>query len=103
MNKVRSLAALLLVLVTAAWFSPKTITLAVPGMTCSTCPITIKKALTRVPGVTSVAVSYEKLEAVVTFDDSKTNSEALIKATTDVGYPSTVKPAKTPSPSMPRD
>ena len=103
MNTVRSLAALLLVLVTAAWLTPKTITLAVPGMTCSTCPITIKKALTKVPGVTSVAVSYEKLEAVVTFDDSRTNAEALIKATTDAGYPSTVKPATPPSPSVPRD
>lgn len=103
MNRVRSLAALLLVLVTAAWFTPKTITLSVPGMTCSTCPITVRKALTKVPGVTSVAVSYEKLEAVVTFDDSKTNIEALIKATTDAGYPSTVKAVKTPSPTVPRD
>lgn len=103
MNKVRSLATLLLVLVTAAWFTPKTITLAVPGMTCSTCPITVKKALTKVPGVTSVAVSYARLEAVVTFDDSRTNAEALIKATTDAGYPSTVKPATTPSASVPRD
>lgn len=103
MNKVRSLVALLLVLVTAAWFTPKTITLAVPGMTCSTCPITVKKALTKVPGVMSVTVSYEKLEAIVTFDDGKTSTEALIKATTDAGYPSTAKPAKAPSPGVPRD
>jgi mercuric ion binding protein len=83
----------LLVLVTAAWAAPKTITLSVPGMTCATCPITIRAALKKVPGVTYVTVSYERLEAVVTFDDTKTNATALIKATTDAGYPSKVKPA----------
>lgn len=63
MNKVRSLVALLLVLVTAAWFTPKTITPAVPGMTCSTCPITVQKALTKVPGVMSwISVDSETRE-----------------------------------------
>jgi len=91
----------LLVLVTAAWAAPKTITLSVPGMTCATCPITIRAALKKVPGVTDVTVSYERLEAVVTFDDTKTNATALIKATTDAGYPSKVKPA-TPTVNGPR-
>ncbi|MEO6445220.1 MAG: mercury resistance system periplasmic binding protein MerP [Gemmatimonadaceae bacterium] len=91
MKLLRSLAAVLLVLVTAAWITPRTVTLAVPGMNCSTCPITIKRALTKVPGVTHVEVSYEKLEAVVTYDDSRTTPEALMKATTDAGYPSIVK------------
>lgn len=94
MRFLRSAAIGLMVLMTAAWVTPKTITLSVPGMTCATCPITIKAALRKVPGVTEVTVSYEKLEAVVTFDDAKTNSDALIKATTDAGYPSTVKPAR---------
>lgn len=94
MNVLRTTVIALLVLVTAAWVTPKTVTLAVPGMTCATCPITIKAALNKVPGVTRVEVSYEKLEAVVTFEDTKTNINALIKATTDAGYPSTVKPAK---------
>lgn len=91
----------LLVLVTTAWSALKTITLSVPGMTCATCPITIRTALRKVLGVTDVTVSYERLEAVVTFDDTKTDAEALIKATTDAGYPSTVKPA-TPTASRSR-
>ena len=66
----------------------KTVTLSVPGMNCDLCPITIKKAISRVPGVTSVETSYEKKEAVVTFDDSKTSIEALTKATANAGYPS---------------
>ena len=95
MRQIRSAAALFM-LVAVAHMAPKTITLSVPGMTCATCPITITKALTMVKGVTRVDVSYEKLEAVVTYDDAKTTVEALMKATTDAGYPSTVKlPTKT--------
>jgi mercuric ion binding protein len=66
----------------------QTATLKVPGMTCSACPITVKKALSKVDGVEKVEVSFEKKEAMVTFDDAKTNEKALIKATTDAGYSS---------------
>lgn len=73
-----------------AWAANKTVMLAVPGMTCAACPITVKKALNKVPGVAVVEVSFENKLAVVTFDDAKTNVEALTHATTDAGYPSTV-------------
>ncbi|MGQ0654267.1 MAG: mercury resistance system periplasmic binding protein MerP [Betaproteobacteria bacterium] len=76
---------------TAVLAEPKTVALSVSNMTCATCPIAVKKSLTRVPGVSSAAVSFEKSEAVVTFDDAKTNVDALVKATTDAGYPSTAK------------
>ena len=66
----------------------KTVTLDVPGMTCELCPLTIKKALSRVPGVTDVKASYERKEAVVTFDDTKASVDALTKATANAGYPS---------------
>lgn len=71
----------------------RTVTLSVPGMSCEVCPITIKKALQRVSGVDRVDVSFEKKEAVVTYDDSKTTMERLIKATGDAGYPSVLKVA----------
>jgi mercuric ion binding protein len=74
---------------TSVWAATKTVTLNVPGMTCSTCPITIKKALNKVQGVSKVDVNYEKKQAVVTFDDAKTDTKTLVKATTDAGYPST--------------
>ena len=61
------------------------------GMTCAACPITVKKALSKVEGVSKTAVSFEKLEAVVTFDDAKTSVQALTKATADAGYPSELK------------
>ena len=72
----------------------KTVTLDVPGMTCPACPITIKKALNKVQGVSKVDVNYEKKLAVVSFDDTKTDTEALVKATTNAGYPSQPEGAK---------
>jgi mercuric ion binding protein len=74
-----------------AWAATQTVTLSVPGMTCAACPITVKKALTKVEGVEKVMVSFEKKEAIVTYDDAKTNVEALTKATENAGYPSTAK------------
>lgn len=92
MKKLVALIALSATLATPAWAAIKTVTLSVPGMTCAACPITVKKALSKVDGVQKAEVSFEKLEAVVTFDDAKTNAEALTKATANAGYPSTVKP-----------
>ena len=73
---------------TPLWAATQTTTLKIPGMTCAACPITVKKALQRVSGVSRIDVNYPKKEVVVTFDDAKTNEKALIKATTDAGYPS---------------
>ena len=75
------------------WAAPKTVTLNVSGMTYEACPITVKKALQKVSGVSKIDVVYEKKQVVVTFDDSKTNTDALVKATTNAGYPS--QPEKT--------
>ena len=69
----------------------KTVTLAVKNMYCAACPGTVKASLQAVPGVTNVAVSAEDKTAVVTFDDSKTQVDALVKATTNSGYPSAPK------------
>ena len=72
----------------------KTVTLSVPGMTCSACPLTVKKALQKVKGVEQVAATFEPKEAVVTFDDSKTTLEQLREATANAGYPSMLKESK---------
>ena len=74
-----------------AFGASKTVTLAVTHMTCAACPITVKKALEKVNGVEQVEVSFEKKEAVVTFDDGKTKAQALTEATKNAGYPSSVK------------
>ncbi len=85
-------ASLVLVVVAApVWAATQTVTLSVPGMTCAACPITVKKALSRVEGVSKIDVSYARLEAVVAFDDVRTSVQALNKATTDAGYLSELK------------
>jgi mercuric ion binding protein len=80
----------LIALSTPAWAAMKTVTLSVPGMNCATCPITVKKALGKVEGVTRTEVNLEKRAAVVTFDDTRTSLEALTRATGEAGYPSTL-------------
>lgn len=87
-NLIAALA--LSVLAVSAGAATQTVTLAVPGMDCPVCPITIKKALLQVPGVSQTSVDFDKRQAVVTFDDSKTRVEALTQATRNAGYPSTV-------------
>lgn len=91
MKKLVSLIALIGALSTPAWAAIKTVTLAVPGMTCAACPITVKTALAKVAGVEKTDVNFEKREAVVTYDDTKTTVAALTNATAGAGYPSTVK------------
>ncbi len=91
MKKLIAMAVFFATLTVPAWAAIQTVTLSVPGMTCAACPITVKKALSKVDGVKEVNVSYKKLEAVVTFDDAKTTVEALTKATENAGYSASVK------------
>jgi len=72
----------------------QSVTLAMQNMTCAMCKITIKKALQGVEGVQKVSVDGDTKMADVTFDPQKTNIEALIKATTNAGYPATVHQPK---------
>jgi len=89
MKRTHGLAALVLAALTsAAWAAPKSVTLDIPGMTCPTCPVTIKKALLKEQGVTAVVVRYEKRELVVSFDDAKITPHAIMKTTASVGFPS---------------
>lgn len=69
----------------------QTVTLDVPGMTCKFCPITIRKALSKVPGVIEAKSDFESKTATVTFDPEKTSLSDLTEATANAGYPSTVK------------
>jgi mercuric ion binding protein len=71
----------------------RTVTLAVKNMYCAACPATVKKSLEAVPGVVKAVVSYKDQTAVVTYDDSRTNVNALTAATTRAGYPSDLRAA----------
>lgn len=95
MTFYRTLAAVALVAAAPlALARQQTVALNVPTMDCATCPITIKAALSKVPGVAKVKVSYEKREAVIVYDDAQASVADLKKATEDVGYPAMLKTAK---------
>lgn len=68
-----------------------TATLDIKGMTCSTCPLTVKVALKKQPGVSEVSVDYKAQSALVKFNPEKIKAEQLAGAVTEAGFPTTVK------------
>jgi mercuric transport protein len=72
----------------------KTVTLTVDKMTCGTCPITVRRALRKVDGVTAAKSKYEGDGdgwATVTYDADKVDIDDLTFATEMAGYPSRLK------------
>ncbi|MGC1859621.1 MAG: mercury resistance system periplasmic binding protein MerP [Methylocystis sp.] len=91
MRRLLLAAALALSPLAAPAGAPRTVTLDVKNMTCAVCPITVRKALEKAPGVESVKVDLDAKTATVTFDPDKVNAAALIRATAEAGYPASVK------------
>lgn len=63
-------------------------TLKIEGMMCEGCVKSVKEALEKVPGITSVDVNLKKGTAVVQGD---ADDETLIKAVVDAGFRGSVK------------
>lgn len=83
----------------AARAAETTVVLDVHHAGCVLCGPIVKSALTHVQGVSVVRVSQADgnadVVATVTYDDARTSPAALIKATTDHGYPAErAKPGK---------
>ena len=93
MRRFAPLTALLFASLASAEL-PRTVTLDVQNMTCGTCPLVVRKALERVPGVAAATVDFEHKTATVTFDPSRVKPSALTAATTDAGFPSTLQAAR---------
>ena len=71
----------------ASQIALKTQTFTIEKMTCATCPITVKKAMGNVSGVSSVDVDFKAKTAKVRFDPKRTNAAAIASASTNAGYP----------------
>ena len=69
----------------------QTVNLEIPTMNCGMCPITVRKALEKVSGVHSANVDFKTKLAAVSYDPDKVEVAALVKATTNAGFPSTVE------------
>ena len=70
---------------------PKRVVLDVPGMNCPLCPISVKKALERVPGVLQAKADFSSRTAEVRYDPDRASPEALAKAVTNAGYPASIR------------
>ncbi|MEM8500806.1 MAG: heavy metal-associated domain-containing protein [Pseudomonadota bacterium] len=63
---------------------------AVENMTCAACPITVRKAMSRVDGVQSVEVNFEAKTVTATYDPALTDTTSIAEASTAVGFPAQV-------------
>ncbi|TDX28379.1 mercuric ion binding protein [Modicisalibacter xianhensis] len=94
--KIRLLIGTLFLATTSSAFAAQqTVTLAVDNMTCVSCPYSVKKALSQVPGVEEATASFEDKTATVTFEDTEASVADLTAATKNIGYPSRLLPEKT--------
>ncbi len=71
----------------------QTTVFAVENMYCELCPLAVKTAMERVPGVTLVVVDFDDKTATVTFDPAIATMEAIAAASTNLGYPAHVSGA----------
>jgi periplasmic mercuric ion binding protein len=72
------------------WAAQQAVTLSIPAMNCAACPITVKKALTRLDGVLGVRSDLSRRETTVVFDDARVDPSAITQATEQAGFRSTV-------------
>ncbi|MBQ2260649.1 MAG: copper-translocating P-type ATPase [Loktanella sp.] len=66
---------------------PKTITLAIEGMSCAACVGRVDRALAMVPGVQSVVVNLATETATIILRDQSLSSARLSAVSTEAGYP----------------
>ena len=86
------LVAMLSAPLSALGATAQSVVLDVQNMTCELCPITVKSALGKVPGVADTRIDLATKTATVKFDPDKANIAGLVKATTNAGFPSTPHP-----------
>ena len=67
------------------------VTLALMGMTCSSCASVIEKTLSKLPGVSSATVNLAANTGTVEFDPAVVGVDDLITAVRDAGYDAAVK------------
>jgi len=96
LKKIISATALALLLGSgfAAQAAPRSVTLELEGMYCAMCPVTIKTALNFADGVYEAKVTRDPDEAVIRYDDAKTNPAKLIEVVEKSGYGAHVRPSR---------
>ncbi len=71
----------------AAAGEPARVTLDVPSMNCSLCPIAVAGVLRKQPGVKEASADLASKTARIVYDPDQTTPKRLARAVTDAGYP----------------
>lgn len=64
----------------------KEIKLKIEGMHCTGCSSRLEKVLNNTDGVESATVSFEKKQAIITYNESQTDIEQIKQAIQDAGF-----------------
>lgn len=67
------------------------IVLQVENMTRAACVVAVRNSLKRLEGIESVEIDYDAKEAIVIYSPTVIDTQAMLTATTDIGFPSAVK------------
>ncbi|MDE1943791.1 MAG: heavy-metal-associated domain-containing protein [Betaproteobacteria bacterium] len=70
----------------------KQTTFAIENMTCAACPITVRKAMEGVAGVSAVSVDFAAKTARASYDPQRTSAARIAAASTGAGYPAHAVP-----------
>ena len=81
------LASALVLATVASAGEPERVTLDVPSMNCSLCPIAVAGVLSKQPGVRQATADLASKSAQVVYDPDQTTPERLARAVSDAGYP----------------
>ena len=90
MSRTAIVLALLLV-APSALAAERTVRMHVENMTCAACPIAVRTAMERVPGVKDVKVDLEGKTATVVFDDAQATVDEIAEASRLAGFPASVR------------
>ena len=64
----------------------KEIKLKIEGMHCTGCSSRLEKVLNNTDGVESATVSFEKKQAIITYNESQTDIEQIKQIIQDTGF-----------------
>ena len=83
-------SSLALLAAPSAFAAEQTVKSSIGDFSCAGRAYMVEQTRTEVEGVQTVEVSARRKDAMVTFDDTKTNVPALATATAGTGFPSTL-------------
>ena len=90
MSRIAIIVACLL-LASSALAAEQTVRMQVENMTCAACPIAVRTAMERVPGVKKVKVDLESKTATIVFDDAQASVDNIAEASRLAGFPASVQ------------